>query len=226
MREVVLDTETTGLSPQDGDRLVEIACITLNNHLPNGEIFHEYFNPQIPMPKAAEQIHGLTDDFLSTKPLFSSLAENFLNFIGEDPLVIHNASFDLGFLNSELVRLEMDPLPQNRAIDTLELARKTFPGSPASLNALCRRFEIDNSARTFHGALLDAELLAEIYLELIGGRQPDLVLDTKRKEQKKEDASQNPKHLFHTPRSHGATDQELAAHEEFLKLLKDPIWTK
>ena len=226
MREVVLDTETTGLSPKDGDRLVEIAGITLNNYLPTGEIFHEYFNPQTPMPKAAEQIHGLTDEFLSSKPLFSSLAKDFLNFIGEDPLVIHNASFDLGFINAELVGLGMNPLPQNRAIDTLDLARKTFPGSPASLNALCRRFEIDNSARTFHGALLDAELLAEVYLELIGGRQPDLVHETKRKEQKKEDPFQNKQLEIHTPRPHRATEQELAAHEEFLKLLKNPIWTK
>lgn len=226
MRELVLDTETTGLSPHDGDRLVEIACITLNNHLPTGEIFHEYFNPQMPMPIAAEKIHGLTDDFLSTKPLFSSLAKDFLNFIGDDPLIIHNAPFDLGFINAELVKLKSDPLPEKRAIDTLELARKSFPGSPASLNALCRRFEIDNSARTFHGALLDAELLAEVYLELIGGRQPNLVLETKRKEQKEEDGSPNTKHVIHTPRPHQATDQELSAHEEFLRLLKDPIWSK
>lgn len=177
MREIVLDTETTGFDPETGDRIVEIGALELFNHVPTGRTFHQYINPERPMPQDAFQVHGLGDDFLRDKPLFAVIAQPFLDFVGGDAkLVIHNAAFDMKFLNAELGRLGHLVLPWERAIDTLTIARQRFPGSPASLDALCRRFGVDNGARTLHGALLDAEILAEVYLELIGGRQPDLVL--------------------------------------------------
>jgi DNA polymerase-3 subunit epsilon len=176
MREIILDTETTGLSPQAGHRIVEIGCLELVNHVPSGRFFHSYVNPERDMPSAALAIHGLTDEFLGDKPRFADIADDFLNFVEDTPLVIHNAEFDLAFLNAELARLERPTLVLERAIDTLSLARRRFPGAPASLDALCKRFSVDNSNRTKHGALLDAELLAEVYLELLGGRQPGLGL--------------------------------------------------
>lgn len=176
MREIVLDTETTGFEPEAGDRIVEIGAVELVNHMPTGQVFHEYINPQRAMPQEAFAVHGLGDDFLKGKPVFAQIAQQFLAFIGEAKLVIHNAAFDMKFLNAELGWLELPPLPWERAIDTLAIARQKFPGAPASLDALCRRFAIDNSGRTLHGALLDSEILAEVYLELIGGRQPDLML--------------------------------------------------
>jgi DNA polymerase-3 subunit epsilon len=177
MREIVLDTETTGFDPETGDRLVEIGAVELKGHMPTGRTFHQYINPERDVPQEAVDVHGLTLDFLRDKPLFREVVEDFLAFIGEDAkLVIHNAAFDMKFLNAELKWLGKPQLPWERAIDTLEIARRKFPGSPASLDALCRRYSIDNSARTLHGALLDSEILAEVYLELIGGRQPDLVL--------------------------------------------------
>ena len=178
MREIVLDTETTGFKPEQGDRIVEIGAVELYNHMPTGKTFHEYINPEREMPKAAFEVHGLGDDFLRDKPVFAKIAKNFLDFIQEAKLVIHNAAFDMKFLNAELGWAKHPLLPWEQAIDTLEIARKKFPGSPASLDALCRRFAIDNSARTLHGALLDSEILAEVYLELIGGRQPDFALNT------------------------------------------------
>ncbi|WP_410216334.1 DNA polymerase III subunit epsilon [Paracoccus sp. (in: a-proteobacteria)] len=177
MREIVLDTETTGFEAEGADRIVEIGAIELLNHLPTGRTFHVYINPERSMPKEAFDVHGLGDDFLRDKPKFAEIAEAFIDFIGEDAkLVIHNASFDMKFLNAELKRAGHPVLPWSRALDTLALARVKFPGSPSSLDALCRRFGVDNSGRDLHGALLDSELLAEVYLELIGGRQPDLVL--------------------------------------------------
>ena len=176
MREIVLDTETTGFDPETGDRLVEIGAVELNGHIPTGRTFHQYINPERDVPQEAVEIHGLTFDFLRDKPVFSRIAEDFLSFIGDAKLVIHNAAFDMKFLNAELRWLGRPQIPWERAIDTLDMARRKFPGSPASLDALCRRFGIDNSARTLHGALLDSEILAEVYLELIGGRQPGLVL--------------------------------------------------
>lgn len=176
MREIVLDTETTGLSPQDGHRLVELGCIELFNHMATGKFFHTYLDPERDMPEGAEKIHGLSADFLRGKPKFADMADDFLAFIGEDPLVIHNASFDMGFINAELARIGRPALPMARAIDTLDIARRRFPGAQNNLDALCRRFNVDNSGRTKHGALLDSELLAEVYLELMGGRQPGLVL--------------------------------------------------
>lgn len=189
MREIVLDTETTGFDPGSGDRIVEIGAIELSGHIPTGRTFHVYINPERLMPQDAFDVHGIGPDLLveprppkpgevtlRDKPLFASIAQDFLNFISDGQLVIHNASFDMKFLNAELARAGLPLLSDERAVDTLSIARRKFPGSPASLDALCRRFSIDNSARTLHGALLDSEILAEVYLELIGGRQPDFAL--------------------------------------------------
>lgn len=176
MREIVMDTETTGLEPGEGHRIVEIGAVELFNHLPTGRTYHQYINPQRSMPKEAFDVHGLGDDFLRDKPLFKAIAPAFLEFIGDATLVIHNASFDMKFINAELEAAGFPTLPMNRALDTVAVARRKFPGAPASLDALCRRFGVDNSAREKHGALLDSEILAEVYLELIGGRQPDFVL--------------------------------------------------
>ena len=181
MREIVLDTETTGFDPASGDRIVEIGAVELMNHMPTGQTYHQYINPERSMPKSAFEVHGLGDDFLRDKPVFSKIARDFLGFIADAPLVIHNASFDMKFLNAELKAAGLPILPMARSIDTVDMARKKFPGSPASLDALCRRFGVDNSAREKHGALLDSEILAEVYLELIGGRQPDLILASRQK---------------------------------------------
>ena len=177
MREIVMDTETTGLKPEDGHRIVEIGAVELVNLLPTGRIYHQYINPERPMPKEAERIHGLDDAFLADKPVFARIAPDFIDFIGDAKLVIHNAAFDMMMLNAEFERLGQEPLPRSRAVDTLDMARRRFPGAQASLDALCRRFEVDNSGREKHGALLDSELLAEVYLELMGGRQRGLSLD-------------------------------------------------
>ncbi|MBE1286036.1 MAG: DNA polymerase III subunit epsilon [Rhodobacteraceae bacterium] len=191
MREIVLDTETTGFDPESGDRIVEIGAIELYNHLPTGETFHEYMNPERSMPAEAFQVHGIGPDLLEPpqtpepgavtlkdKPLFREIGQKFLDFVGDAKLVIHNAAFDMKFLNAELRWLGLRQLPWEQAIDTLAIARQRFPGSPASLDALCRRFNIDNTSRVLHGALLDSEILADVYLELIGGRQPDFGLAT------------------------------------------------
>ncbi|MBL8838599.1 MAG: DNA polymerase III subunit epsilon, partial [Alphaproteobacteria bacterium] len=175
MREMILDTETTGLDPAE-HRLVEIACIELVNHLPTGRSFQRYLNPEREMTEEAQRIHGLTDEFLADKPKFADIVDEFLEFVGDAALVIHNADFDMGFLNAELARTKRPAIDRARATDTVTLARRKFPGQPASLDALCQRFAIDNTRRTLHGALLDAELLAEVYLELIGGRQATMML--------------------------------------------------
>lgn len=175
IREIVLDTETTGLSPQSGDRLVEIGCVELINHIPTGKHFHVYTNPQRSMPEEAFRVHGLGDEFLADKPLFKSVAEDFRAFIGDATLVIHNAPFDMGFLNAELEWAGLARLT-NQVIDTVMLARQKHPGARVSLDALCKHYGIDNSRRTLHGALLDSEILAEVYLELIGGKQVSLAL--------------------------------------------------
>ncbi len=178
MREIVLDTETTGLDPFDGHRIVEIGAVEIFNGLPTGDTYHQYINPERDMPAEAFAVHGLSDDFLVDKPKFSEIADDFLAFIRDAQLVIHNASFDMKFINAELSWVNKTAIPMQKAVDTLQVARKRFPGSPASLDALCRRFNIDNSARTLHGALLDSEILAEVYLELSGGRQPGLKFST------------------------------------------------
>lgn len=228
MREIVLDTETTGLDPEAGDRIVEIGAVELHNHLPTGRTFHQYINPERAMPQEAFEVHGLSDEFLSDKPVFSEIADRFLEFIGESRLVIHNASFDMKFLNAELRWIGKDPIPYERALDTLVIARKKFPGSPASLDALCRRFGIDNSDRELHGALLDSRILAEVYLELVGGRQPDLSLSTVRSE---ETANRNPAENRARPRPTllvpRLTEQEKRAHEAFVDALGDnALWKK
>jgi len=176
VREVIFDTETTGLDPRSGDRLVELGCVELVNRFPSGRTWHRYFNPDRDMPEAAFKIHGLSSQFLSDKPRFAEHAGDFLTFIGEASLIAHNASFDIGFLNAELERVGQPSLTMSRVVDTLQLARRKFPGAPASLDALCKRFGIDNAKRTKHGALLDSELLAEVYVELIGERQAQLGL--------------------------------------------------
>ena len=193
MREIVLDTETTGFEPEQGDRIVEIGCLELLNHMPTGETFHVYINPERSMPKEAFGVHGIGPDLLEPpedpapgavtlrdKPVFKAVGQSFLDFIGSARLVIHNAAFDMKFLNAELRWMGLPQIDNDRALDTLAIARKRFPGSPASLDALCRRFNIDNTSRTLHGALLDSEILAEVYLELIGGRQPDFGLNTQK----------------------------------------------
>ena len=176
MREIVLDTETTGFEPETGDRIVEIGAVELLNHMPTGRTYHQYINPERSMPADAFAVHGLGDEFLADKPVFAKIGQDFLDFVGDAKLVIHNAAFDMKFLNAELGWIKLPQLPWEQAIDTLAIARKRFPGAPASLDSLCRRFGIDNSSRTLHGALLDSEILAEGYLELIGGRQPDFGL--------------------------------------------------
>ncbi len=222
MREIVLDTETTGLDPASGHRIVEIACLELINHLPSGRKFQSYLNPDRDMPEDAIAVHGLTAAFLADKPRFGDIAAELLAFIEGAPLVIHNAEFDMRFLNAELARIEQATLASNQAVDTLMLARRKFPGSPNSLDALCKRFNIDNSARDLHGALLDAELLAEVYLELIGGRQAgfDLV-QAEARAAAAAAASQGPSRA---PRPHAPTPEELAAHSALLAKLKDPLW--
>jgi DNA polymerase-3 subunit epsilon len=176
MREIVLDTETTGLDPLRGDRLVEIGCVELVNHMPTGQVYHCYLNPERDMPKEAFAVHGLSSEFLSDKPLFAVVADEFLAFIADAPLIIHNASFDIGFINAELGRMSRAAIARERLVDTLLLARRKHPGVSNRLDDLCSRYAIDNSKRTKHGALLDAELLAEVYIDLIGARQSSLIL--------------------------------------------------
>lgn len=229
IREVVLDTETTGLKPRDGDRIVEIGGVELINHLPTGKIFHKYINPQRDIPEESTRVHGITNDMVKDAPLFVHVVEDFLEFIEDSPLIIHNASFDMGFFNAELDRLCRPVLDMNRAIDTLKMARQKFPGSPASLDALCRRFDIDLSVRTKHGAWIDAELLAKVYLELIGGRQVSFQFQT---EETTNVAAQELKDIlklqktFRPSRQYKLSEVEKLAHQEFLKGIKDSLWDK
>ena len=228
MREIVLDTETTGFEPEQGDRIVEIGAVELFNHVPTGETYHRYINPERSMPQEAFEVHGLGDDFLRDKPVFAKIVDDFLAFIGDAKLVIHNAAFDVKFLNAELRWVNKPQLPKGCAIDTLDIARRKFPGSPASLDALCRRFGIDNSARTLHGALLDSEILAEVYLELIGGKQPDFALNAV---QEKPVQGESTSDWRPTPRQSPLpsrlSDKEKAAHAAFVeKLGGDALWAK
>ena len=228
MREIVLDTETTGLDPANGDRIVEIGALELFNHLPTGKVFHQYINPQRDMPAEAYAVHGLSEEFLKDKPLFIDVAGEFEEFIRDDTLIIHNAPFDMKFLNAELARINRPILQFSRVIDSLMLARKKHPAGPNSLDALCRRYRIDNSMRDIHGALLDSELLAGVYLELIGGRQTSLTLATEKSEKQRVEivefqaADKRPK-----PLPSRLTDKEIAAHQELLKTFKaEAIWDK
>ena len=222
MREIVLDTETTGLDPASGHRVVEIACLELVNHLPSGRHFQRYLNPDRDMPEDAYEVHGLSAVFLADKPRFHEIVDELLAFIGGAPLVIHNAEFDIRFLNAELTRAGMPALETALAVDTLQMARRKYPGAPASLDALCRRFNIDNSARSLHGALLDAELLAEVYLELIGGRQAGF--DLVQAEVIAAAAIAAAAGPARPPRPHMATPEELIAHTALLDSLKQPLW--
>jgi len=241
MREIVLDTETTGLDPTTGDRIVEIGCIELINRLPTENMFHVYINPERDMPKQAEAVHGLSAQRLAGEPKFAEIADDFLAFIGDAPLIIHNASFDMKFINAELKQIGKAVLPFDRAIDTLAMARKKFPGAPASLDALCRRFGVDNTNRDLHGALIDSELLAAVYLELSGGRQPGLVfqagLANKGERSGAESDSSDtgyaatslsprqPQRRRETPLAARITDAEKAAHAAFLDgLPQRAIW--
>ncbi len=217
MREIVLDTETTGLDPGEGHRVVEIACIELVHHVPTGRKFHRYVNPEREMPEDALAVHGITSDFLASQPLFAAIVDDLLAFFGSDRLVIHNAEFDLTFLNAELARLQREPI-SCPFVDTLGLARVRFPGAPASLDALCRRFAIDLSMRVEHGAEIDCGLLAAVYLELIGGRQPglDFALPA--------DAVIAAERVSRAPRPHAPSAEELIAHQAMLQIITEPIW--
>ncbi|MCL4066145.1 DNA polymerase III subunit epsilon [Pseudomonas sp. GX19020] len=230
MREIVLDTETTGFDPEQGDRIVEIGAVELFNHLPTGKVYHQYINPERDMPQGAFEVHGLSSEFLSDKPVFAKIGQAFMDFVGDAKLVIHNAAFDMKFLNFELKRMGLGDIPWARAIDTLAIARQRFPGSPASLDALCRRFGVDNSRREKHGALLDSEILAEVYLELVGGRQPDLVLAPVQNNSPASGA-QTDGDWRPRPRPTALpariTAAETAAHEAFVAKLGDAaIWLK
>lgn len=228
MREIVLDTETTGMDPREGDRLVEIGCVELHNQVPTGRTYHVYINPERDVPAGAVAVHGLTADFLKDKPVFSQIYTDFLDFIAEGVLVIHNAEFDMKFINAELAKVGHKPIPSKRVTDTLLIARKKFPGSPASLDALCRRFSVDNSGRELHGALLDAQLLAEVYLEMMGGRQHGLGLaqDASSGDLAAVSVQAGRQRTYREPRPHAARAEELAAHEKLLGEIKDPIWVK
>lgn len=230
MREIVLDTETTGLDPEQGDRIVEIGAVELKNHLPTGQTYHQYINPQRAMPAEAFAVHGLGDDFLKDKPVFTEIVEDFLDFIGDSKLVIHNASFDMKFINAELRWAERPQLANDQALDTLAIARRKFPGSPASLDALCRRFGINSFERTLHGALLDSEILAEVYLELIGGRQPDFGLSsdvTKTKTAALSHSSTADVLKRPAPLPSRVTSSEKEAHTAFIEALgQGALWKK
>ncbi len=229
MREVVLDTETTGLDPNSGDRIVEIGAVELFNQMPTGKVYHQYINPERDMPAGAFAVHGLSAEFLSDKPVFRDIATAFLEFVGDAKMVIHNASFDMKFLNAELKWIGTKALPKSQALDTLDMARRKFPGAQNSLDALCRRFGVDNSAREKHGALLDSEILAEVYLELIGGRQPDFALNVVGGTDVT--AAQGSAQLPDLPKRPEPlparlTDAERQAHDAFVQKLGDAaLWT-
>ncbi len=230
MREIVLDTETTGFDPFTGDRLVEIGCVELINHMPSGQTYHQYVNPERDMPDDAFQVHGLSIEFLSDKPVFKAIAQDFIDFIGDAKLVIHNAAFDMKFLNAELDWAGFKQLPMDQAIDTLDIARRKYPGAQNSLDALCRRFNVDNSVREKHGALLDSELLADVYLELLGGRQPDLMGGATTSNVV---VSNQPTTIQFAPKNRTTalpsllTNEEAQAHEAFIDDLGDaPLWKK
>jgi DNA polymerase-3 subunit epsilon len=226
MREVIFDTETTGFDPASGDRMVEIGCIEMVNKVATGRTFHAYFHPERAMPAAAEAVHGLTDAFLADKPLFAARAAELLEFLGDAPLVAHNAGFDFGFLNAELTRCGLGPVGLERMVDTVALARVKHPGAKLSLDALCARYGVDRSHRTLHGALLDAELLAQVYVELTGGRQIGFELaavelvETRTVSVKVSTRER----VFRPARPHAASTEELAAHAAFITNLKEPLW--
>ena len=222
MREVILDTETTGLDPKTGHRLVEIGAVELINHTPTGVNYQTYINPERDVDPGAQEIHGLTNEFLKQHPTFGDISAEFIDFLSNSTLVIHNAPFDLAFINMELNRLGEPSISSERVIDTLVLARKKFPGAQANLDALCRRFAIENRHRELHGALVDAALLADVYIELIGGKEPTLGLSAKKTNTVAEDTTR----VYQKPRSFPVTEEELELHRAFVKTLINPIWDK
>jgi DNA polymerase-3 subunit epsilon len=226
MREIIFDTETTGLDPRTGDRMVEIGCIELVNRVASGRTFHAYFNPGRPMPAEAEAVHGLSDAFLADKPAFAERVAELLEFIADSPLVAHNAGFDFGFLDAEMAVCGHPPVCRTRMIDTVALARVRHPGAKLSLDALCSRYGIDRSHRTLHGALLDAELLAQVYVELRGGRQIGLELVAETIVTAADTQINRPRQRpFRAARPHSASEEELAAHLSFLTTVDTPIWS-
>ena len=224
LREIVLDTETTGLDPAEGHRIIEIGAMEMVNHIATGRTYHVYINPEQPVDPESIEVHGLTDDFLADKPVFGDIVDEFLEFLGDSPLVIHNAPFDMGFINAELARLGRSELPTERAIDTLVMARSKFPGGRASLDALCSRFEIDNSHRKLHGAMVDTDLLAEVYVELLGGRQPGLSLTEAAAPV--EERGEAKAAAIRPPRKHAPSPEEAEAHEAFIATLEEPLWRR
>jgi DNA polymerase-3 subunit epsilon len=229
MREIVFDTETTGLDPKSGDRMVEIGCVEMINRVPTGATYHAYYNPERDMPAAAEAVHGLSISFLETKPLFSAQVDELIEFLGDAPLVAHNAGFDFGFLSNELTLIGREPIDMGRMVDTVAIARKRHPGAKVSLDALCSRYGVDRSHRVKHGALLDAELLAQVYVELMGGRQIGLELaaDTPINDvvAVKLAHPAKPSGPRREPRPHAASEAELARHKKFLERIKKPVWS-
>ncbi|PAY09392.1 MULTISPECIES: DNA polymerase III subunit epsilon [Bradyrhizobium] len=225
MREIVLDTETTGLDPLRGDRLVEIGCVEIFNRMPTGQTYHVYINPERDMPVEAFNVHGLSTEFLASKPLFTEVVDEFLAFIGDTPLVIHNASFDISFINAELDRIKRKAIPKDRLVDTLLLARRKHPGVSNRLDDLCSRYQIDNSRRTKHGALLDAELLAEVYIDLIGARQSQLILASEASDARMGGHSDAPRRQREIPLVARVSEVDREAHRAFVATLGDkPIW--
>jgi DNA polymerase-3 subunit epsilon len=222
MREIILDTETTGLDPKMGHRLVEIGAVELINHTPTGVNYQTYINPERDVDPGAQGIHGLTNEFLKQHPAFGDISAEFMSFLSDSTLIIHNAPFDLAFINMELSRLEVTPISSERVIDTLVLARKKFPGAQANLDALCRRFAIENRHRELHGALVDAALLADVYIELIGGKEPTLGLSAKKSKMVADDTAR----VYQNPRSFPVSEEELELHRAFVETLKNPIWEK
>ncbi|MEO6091503.1 MAG: DNA polymerase III subunit epsilon [Novosphingobium sp.] len=225
MREIIFDTETTGLDPQSGDRIVEIGCIEVIHRVPTGRTFHAYFNPGRAMPAEAQAVHGLSDAFLADKPGFAERAAELLDFLGDCPLVAHNAGFDFAFLNAELALCGCGPVPRDRAVDTVALAKARHPGAKLSLDALCARYGIDRSHRTRHGALLDAELLAQVYVELRGGHQIGLELVPDSVAAKVSDIVSSVSRIFRPARPHAASPAERQAHTAFLSTIESPLWS-
>ncbi len=226
VREIVFDTETTGFDYTKGDRLIEIGAVELINHMPTGRTYHQYINPEREISDDAVKVHGLTYEMLKEYPTFDKVADSWIDFIGDAKLVAHNASFDMNFVNYELKQISKSEMRLDRCIDTLEIARSMFPGARCSLDALCKRFNIDNSARTFHGALLDAELLAEVYLELLGGKEPSLLLDSNNNKKGQNKVEVNKEKLYRKPRCFEMEENMEEIHKKFLEQkIKNPIWS-
>lgn len=222
MREIALDTETTGFDPATGHKVVEIGCVEMFGRIKTGAVYHVYLNPERDMPEEAFRVHGLSSEFLSDKPCFRDVVGDFRTFIADTPLIIHNAAFDMRFINAELEQVGHEPLPMTIATDTVVIAKKKFPGAPANLDALCRRFNIDLSKRTHHGALLDADLLADVYLELMGGRQATMELAAEVAAIM--ETSTEMERTYRAARSFPVSEQELASHAKLVEKLKNPLW--